>query len=86
MEQTKENLINSLIIRLADDTNLSISELKAKIQLELYDWNVTKIESTDLVTTNGETTKELFKFFAMGKLGSNKSKETIIQYQRTIGL
>ena len=43
MEQTKENLINSLIVSLADNTNLSISELKEKLQMELYDWNVTKV-------------------------------------------
>ena len=43
MEQTKENLINSLIVSLADSTDLSISELKEKLQMELYDWNVTKV-------------------------------------------
>ena len=82
MEQTKDNLINSLIVTLADDYNLPISELKQKLQMELYDWNVQKIETTELSIKNGEVTKELLRYFEIGKLGSNKSKETIIQYER----
>lgn len=84
MNETKENLINSLVIQLADNTNLSICDLKAKIQLGLYDWNVTKIESTELSVSNGDVTRELLKFFEIGKLGSNKSQETIVQYERVI--
>ena len=84
MEQTKENLINSLIVSLADNTNLSISELKEKLQMELYDWNVTKITTTDVSIANGDVTRELLRFFEIGKLGSNKSKETIIQYERVV--
>ena len=52
MEQTKDNLINSLIVTLADDYNLPISELKQKLQMELYDWNVQKIETTELSVKN----------------------------------
>ena len=82
MEQTKDNLINSLVISLADSTDLSIADLKQKLQMELYDWNVQKIETTELSIKNGEVTKELLRYFEIGKLGSNKSKETIIQYER----
>lgn len=84
MEQTKENLINSLIISLGDSTNLSIAELKAKLQMELYDWNVSKVETTEISVANGDVTRELMKFFEIGKLGSNKSRETIIQYERVV--
>lgn len=84
MEQTKDNLINSLIVTLADDYNLPISELKQKLQMELYDWNVQKIETTELSVKNGETTKALLRYFEIGKLGSNKSKETIVQYERVV--
>lgn len=84
MQQTKENLINSIVIRLADDTKLSIGELKAKLQIELYDWSVTKIETTEVATTDGSATKSLLKYFEIGKLGSNKSKETVIQYERVV--
>ena len=84
MEQTKDNLINSLIVTLADDYNLPISELKQKLQMELYDWNVQKIETTELSIKNGEVTKELLRYFEIGKLGSNKSKETIVQYERVV--
>ena len=84
MEQTKDNLINSLIVTLAGDYNLPISELKQKLQMELYDWNVQKIETTELSIKNGEVTKELLRYFEIGKLGSNKSKETIVQYERVV--
>lgn len=82
--ETKENLINSLIVSLADSTDLSISELKEKLQMELYDWNVTKITTTEVSVANGDVTRELLRFFEIGKLGSNKSKETIIQYERVV--
>ena len=84
MEQTKDNLINELVISLADSCNLPISELKKKLQMELYDWNVQKIETTELSIKNGEVTKELLRYFEIGKLGSNKSKETIVQYERVV--
>ena len=84
MEQTKDNLINELVISLADNCDLSISELKQKLQMELYDWNVQKIETTELSIKNGEVTKELLRYFEIGKLGSNKSKETIVQYERVV--
>lgn len=84
MNETKENLINSLVIQLADNTNLSIGDLKAKIQTELYNWNVTKIESTELSVANGDATRELLKFFEIGKLGSNKCRDTIVQYERVV--
>ena len=84
MEQTKENLINSLIVSLADNTNLSISELKEKLQMELHDWNVTNVTTTEVSVANGDVTRELLRFFEIGKLGSNKSKETIIQYERVV--
>ena len=82
MEQTKDNLINELVISLADNCSLSISELKQKLQMELYDWNCQRIETTELSIKNGEVTKELLRYFEIGKLGSNKSKETIVQYER----
>ena len=84
MEQTKENLINSLIVSLADNTDLSISGLKEKLQMELYNWNVTKVTTTEVSIANGDVTRELLRFFEIGKLGSNKSKETIIQYERVV--
>ena len=82
MKQTKDNLINELVISLADNCNLPISELKQKLQMELYDWNCQRIETTELSIKNGEVTKELLRYFEIGKLGSNKSKETIVQYER----
>ena len=82
MEQTKENLINSLVIDLAETSNLSISELKSKIETKLYNWNCTEITNTELSVCDGSVTRELLKYFRIGKLGSNKTIDTIEQYER----
>lgn len=44
--RTKEELINSLVIRLADSSNISVRELKNAIAGELYEYSVSKIECT----------------------------------------
>ena len=82
MEQTKENLINSLVIDLAETSNLPINELKSKIETKLYNWNCTEITNTELSLCDGSVTRELLKYFRIGKLGSNKTIDTIEQYER----
>ena len=82
MEQTKENLINSLVIDLAETSNLPINDLKSKIETKLYNWNCTEITDTELSVCDGSVTRELLKYFRIGKLGSNKTIETIEQYER----
>lgn len=80
MNNEKENLINQLVIRLADNTNLSIGELKSQIETTMYNWNVSEIETTELSCHNGDATRELLEYFRIGKLSSNKSPDTVNQY------
>lgn len=77
---TKENLVNKLVIQLAENTNLSIGELKAQIETTLYSYSVDEIKSTEITCNNGETTQFLLDYFKIGKLSSNKSEQTIVQY------
>ena len=80
--ENKENLINSLVIKLADSTNLSVGELKSQLEIAMYDWSVSKIENTELTCSDGTVTKNLLEYFRIGKLSSNKTQETINQYVR----
>lgn len=81
MTETKENLINSLVVRLADSSGLSIGDLKSQLEIAMYDYDVQKIENTEISNRNGKTTLDLLDYFRIGKLSSNKSTETIKQYQ-----
>ena len=67
MEQTKENLINSLVIDLAETSNLPTSELKSKIETKLYNWHWTEITNTQLSACDGSVTRALLKYLRTGK-------------------
>ena len=47
IDQTKENLINSLVCKLSENTDLSMEELRDKIYIEMYSWNVSKLDEDD---------------------------------------
>ena len=77
---TKEELINSLVIRLADSTSISVRELKNAISNELYDYSVERIECTDVSVGDGSVTDELLEYFVVGKLSVNMSENSIKRY------
>ena len=58
--------------------------LKEKFWMVSYNFSVEQIESTELTTTNGNTTDLLFEYFRIGKMSSNKSDLTIDQYRRVV--
>lgn len=80
MGNTKDNLINKLVIQLAENTNLSIGELKSQIETTMYNWNVSEIESTEVSCHDGNITRDLLEYFRIGKLSANKSPDTVNQY------
>ena len=82
--KTKDELINSLVMRLADESSMSVKELKQAISVELYNYSVNEITNTELSVADGTTTNALFQYFAVGKLGANKSQETIKQYRTVV--
>lgn len=58
--------------------------LKEKFWMVSYNFSVEQITSTELTTTNGNTTELLFDYFRIGKMSSNKSDFTIDQYRRVV--
>lgn len=83
---SKNQVINNIAIKLvelSENGHLNINSIKEILVLELSGYKL-ETESTELATTNKSVTEELFKYFAVGKLGANKSKETIRQYKRVV--
>lgn len=58
--------------------------LKEKFWMVSNNFSVEQITSTELTTTNGNTTDLLFEYFKIGKMSSNKSDLTIDQYRRVV--
>ena len=52
----KTELVNSLVLELADRGNLTIQDVKVAIIPKLYNYNVTEITNTELSTKDGTTT------------------------------
>ena len=44
----------------------------------MYDYNVEKIKNTEIVEYEGTKTQQLLEYFVVGKLSSNKTKDTVI--------
>lgn len=84
IDQTKENLINSLVCKLSENTDLSMEELRDKICVEMYSWNVSKLDENKVYVKDGSITRILMKYFEIGKMSSNKSRDTINQYIRVV--
>ena len=84
MENIKDELINALVIRLADKTTLSINELKNLIAIELYNYSIEKIETTELSTGDGSVTCALFKYFEIGKRSTGMQSESIRRYREVV--
>lgn len=81
---TKEDLINSLVIRLADSSNIPIRELKNAIAGELYEYSVEKVECTEVSTGDGSVTEYLMNYFTVCKLSANMAESSIKQYTDAI--
>lgn len=79
--ETKSDLVNTLVYRLADNVNMSIMELKAAIELSMIDYNVERVETTELSVGGGAVTDNLWFYFQMGKLAQNLSQNTLALYK-----
>lgn len=84
MANSKEQLVNALVIRLADKVGISIGELKNIITMELYDYSVEKIKNTELSVGDGSVTASLFNYFKIGKLSAGMQPDSIRRYYETI--
>lgn len=82
--RTKEELINSLVIRLADNSNMPVRELKNVIAGELYEYSVERIECTELSVGDGSVTTALMNYFEVGKLSVNMAEGTLMRYKEAV--
>lgn len=84
MLNAKEQLINDLVMKLADNVGISIGELKNIITMELYDYSVEKIETTEISVGDGSVTASLFNYFKIGKLSSGMQQDSIRRYYEVV--
>lgn len=77
----KTELINTILYGMMDTlTKEQLATLKSQLQISLYDYNISKIENTEVSCGLKETTEELLEYFTVCKLSSGRSKNTIKQY------
>lgn len=79
--ETKSDLVNALVYRLADNVNMSVMELKSAIEISMFDYNVERIETTELSCGGGAVTDNLWMYFQMGKLSQNLAQGTLDLYK-----
>ena len=77
----KLELINTVLYSMIEELNKDqLCKLKSQLQLALYDYNVSKMETTEISIGNCNTTRELLEYFSVCKLSSGRSQKTIKQY------
>lgn len=73
--------INEIMERFDGD---DLRFLKEKLWMVSYKFEIREIQTTEIATTNGETTELLLEYFKAGKKGSGKSNKTIDQYRHVV--
>lgn len=77
----KTELINTILYSMMDELNKTqLNDLKNQLQVVLYDYDISKIDSTEVSVGNQESTRELLEYFSVCKLSSGRSHKTIKQY------
>ncbi len=77
----KTELINTVLCGMMDELDKDqLCELKKQLQLTLYNYSISKLESTEISVGHPETTMELLEYFTVCKLSSGRNQKTIKQY------
>ena len=77
----KTELINTVLYGMIDELNKDqLCLLKSKLQLALYNYDISEIKTTEISVGCCESTRELLEYFTVCKLGSGRSQKTIKQY------
>ncbi len=77
----KTELINAVLYSMMDELDKNqLTKLKSQLQMTLYNYDISKIETTEISVGTCETTRELLEYFTVCKLGSGRSHKTIKQY------
>lgn len=83
MANEKLNLINSLTVKIAE-SDCSVSSIMCILQTELYNYDVTPILNTTLITTDGSLSEMLYEQFEEYKLANGVKKNSLKVYKYTI--
>lgn len=85
MSNCKKELINEILCSMIGKiNNEQLEQLKNCLQISVYNYNIEKMETTELSCGSENTTKELIDYFTICKLGSGRNKNTIKQYIRVV--
>ena len=77
----KTELINTVLYSMIEELDKEqLCKLKSQLQLALYDYNISKMETTEISIGDCNTTRELLEYFSVCKLSSGRSQKTIKQY------
>lgn len=77
----KTELMNAVLYSMMNELSKEqLNQLKNQLQITLYDYDVSKIETAEISVGNCETTRELLEYFTVCKLSSGRSQKTIKQY------
>ena len=83
--ESKADLVNSLVYRLADKVEMPISELKMAIEISMFEYSVERITTTEITIGGaGNLTDQLWRYFEIGKLSQNISRGTLEQYKMVV--
>lgn len=83
MNNCKEELINVVLYSMIDKIDADqFDQLKHCLHTSFYNYTIEKLETTEVSCGYENTTKELIDYFAICKLGSGRSQDTIKQYIR----
>lgn len=85
MSNCKDGLINTILYSMIDKLDSSqLDKLKHCLQISFYDYNIEKIETTEVSCGSENSTRELIEYFSICKLSSGRSQNTIKQYVRVV--
>lgn len=85
MSNCKDELINTVLYSMINKLDREqLDQLKKCLQISFYDYNIEKIETTELSCGSENTTRELVEYFSICKLSSGRSQNTVRQYVRVV--
>ena len=85
MSNHKDELINTILYTMMskiDSTQLE--QLKSCLQTSFYNYTIEKLPTTELSCGCHDTTRDLINYFAICKLSSGRSHDTVKQYVRVV--
>ena len=85
MNNCKKELVNIILSYMVGKIDTEqFNQLKNCLQISFYNYNIEKLETTEVSCGSENITKELIDYYTICKLGSGRNVETIKQYIRVV--